>query len=257
MRSGYLTALSARTLGLAEMLRPVTPSRFEPDALHGSLEVTHTLDVSPSVAGPGAHSPGPVTHAPREAAAREPRGPTGDRTVMEPAGDRASGSGQQPDEALLLPEGRPALWAYELALQTPAPARLRDDQSDSNITGTRAGQQAASVRPAEERTGTVRERRELSRSSPSSDWEPGAGSPDRLPTAARPGRGAGRNEESAAAAGPGAERNAAAPAVVVRIGRVDVRAVQAPAVPPAPAPRRSPPGPSLEEYLLARDRARR
>ena len=67
-----------------------------------------------------------------------------------------------------------------------------------------------------------------------------------------------------AAAGRAAERGAeraeapaAEPAIVVRIGRVDVRAVQA-APAPAPAPRPRPAaGPSLAEHLRARDRGRR
>ena len=47
------------------------------------------------------------------------------------------------------------------------------------------------------------------------------------------------------------------PVIVVRIGRVDVRAVQA-AAPPAPAPRPRPAaGPSLAEHLAARDGRRR
>jgi len=52
------------------------------------------------------------------------------------------------------------------------------------------------------------------------------------------------------------EQAGAEAAIVVHIGRVDVRAVQAPR-PPAPAPRpQRQAQPSLADYLLARDRGR-
>jgi hypothetical protein len=259
MRSGYLTALSSRTLGLAQTLRPVTPSRFEPDAPHGPLEVTQTVDVTPPVPGPGAHSPGHVSHASREPAAREPRGPTtGDRTLIELAGRQsASRGGQQPDEPLLLQEGRPPVWAYELARRTPAQAGPQPDESHSNMTGTPAAVTAVGFRPAAQQADMPRERLELSRSSRRSGWEPGSPNPDEIPGDASPAAGVHRYETAASVAGAHAEPSVPAPAIVVRIGRLDVRAVQASALPPATAPRRPPPGPSLEEYLLARDRARR
>ena len=63
--------------------------------------------------------------------------------------------------------------------------------------------------------------------------------------------------QAARRAGEPEAARSAEPAIVVRIGRVDVRAVQA-AGPPAPAPRPRPAaGPSLAEHLLARDRRRR
>jgi hypothetical protein len=259
MRSGYLAALSSRTLGLAQTLRPVTPSRFEPDTPHGPLELTQTIDVTPPLPGQGARSPSHLSHVPREPAAREVLGPTaGDPTLMEPAGrQRASRSGQEPDDALLLQEGRPPVWAYELAKGRPAQAGLQPDEPYSNVPGTPADVTALALRPAAQQADMTRERLGPSRSSLRSGREPESRDATGIPGDAPPVSGVHRDETAAAVAGAHAEPSPAAPAIVVRIGRLDVRAVQVSAPPPAPAPRRQPPGPSLEDYLLARDRARR
>jgi hypothetical protein len=63
----------------------------------------------------------------------------------------------------------------------------------------------------------------------------------------REGRSAARSETAT-------DRSTAESPIVVRIGRLDVRAVHAPAAPrPDPGPRR-PTGPTLEERLAARER---
>jgi hypothetical protein len=259
MRSGYLAALSSRTLGLAQTLRPVTPSRFEPDTPHGPLELTQTIDVTPPLPGQGARSPSHLSHVPREPAAREVRGPAaGDGAIMEPAGrQRASGGGHEADEALLLQGGRPPFWAYELAPRTPAQAGLQPDEPNNNVPGTPVDVTPLALRPAAQQADMTRERLGPSRSSLRSGREPGSRDTNGIPGDAPPARGVHRDETAAAVTGAHAEPSPAAPAIVVRIGRLDVRAVQASAPPPAPAPKREPPGPSLEEYLRARDRARR
>ena len=48
MRPGYLANLAARTLGVAPVLRPATPSRFEPEGPQAELrEITEVREAEP------------------------------------------------------------------------------------------------------------------------------------------------------------------------------------------------------------------
>ena len=49
MRPAYLTALASRTLGMAPLLHPVTPSRFEPEGLRpgGWAEISEMRSAAP------------------------------------------------------------------------------------------------------------------------------------------------------------------------------------------------------------------
>jgi hypothetical protein len=267
---GYLAALASRTLGRAPLLRPVAPSRFEPD---------RPPPGSPGVVVEATSFPGPV-------------GWTGQGRTWPPA-ERPAGRGPGTDAELDRPQldrpllDRPLLDPAQPDL-VPGRARTRAEQpppehvpgwpdgdgADVGWAGAGwAGAGSAGAAPL-----IWHEPHLASLITPAADaanppsdieqnepWLRGAG----IPAAAAPGGPASRaardplpagstasqRDRRTAAAGQSAA-DAAQPVITVRIGRIDVRAVQAPAPPQAAPPRRPPPGPSLEEHLRARDRAR-
>ncbi len=272
MRTGYLAALASRTLGVAPVLKPPTPSRFEPENPQAQWrEVAEVQEAAPDrSAAPGrarpradeawaapVHEAGrplrgffgpnlgqdlPVTRVDQDSwAARDGRATPGDRVVppvSQPAGDPA---GSAAESLLLAPPagsavpgevapGRAATLKPAAAPDVPA----REVSWAPGHASSSHGSQAARLE-------------DVARPLPSAHQAPAAGwtGPSR-----QQARAAGQAGEPTAASGTG-------PAIVVRIGRVDVRAVRA-APPPAQAPPPRPPaGPSLAEHLRARDRGRR
>lgn len=245
MRAGYLTALAARTLGVTPMLRPATPSRFEPE--NPQAELREVIGVQEAEPNPPA-APAPV----------------------------AARADEQPPDAAA-DAGRPRRGFFEFdvpedrrAVEGPQDHRATPDMSE--LAG-HAAERRPAARP-EPLAGATEPRSDRAAPSPASqDGQPPGWAADLVAMAASPLEAPGnraawhvdaiRAERSRqqAQAGQGTSEPAAAsgadPAIIVRIGRVDVRAVQA-APPPTPAPRARPPaGPSLEEHLLARDRRRR
>jgi hypothetical protein len=254
LRAGYLTALAARTLGVTSMLSPTTPSRFEPEGPQAELrEVIGVQEAEPfPLASPRPASaraderpPDAVTGADRPRRGffdsdvpgqrHSVAGPPDHRAapgVSEHAGHPAEAAGRrraadgEPPADIMEPRrgsGPPSGQA------TPGPV-FPDDQPP----GWAADLVAATASPLEASGNRVA-------------WHVDAIRADRSRQQARADHGASEPAEAA-----GTE-----PTVIVRIGRVDVRAVQA-ASPPPPTPRARPPaGPPLEEHLRARDRGRR
>lgn len=254
MRAGYLTALAARTLGAAPMLRPVTPSRFEPESLQPGLhDVFDVREAEPNPpaapvpvpARPGEQPPDAVTEAGR------PR-----RGVFESddPGDRRAAVG--PRDQWAAPDASELAGPAGDAAERRRGARretLADAAEPWSASGPGPGQGAPG--PAARDYQPPRWADDLVTMAASSLAASANGAPWHV-DAIRAGRSRQHGQAGDGTSEP-AEGSGAEPAIIVRIGRVDVRAVQA-APPPAPAPRSRPPaGPSLEEYLLARDRRRR
>ena len=259
MRPGYLADLAARTLGVAPVLRPATPSRYEPQGPQAELrEITQVWEAEPppqraretaasafllaQVAEDGwtsgvsepASEPAQSaerTHrtAPPPARASAEAFPAGDRTLRgffaaDIAGER--GPVQLTQDGWAAPDlSEPASEPAATGVQVPADAAVPTPDATGPWSTAEAG--------------PPRDRR--------APW------PEHLIQA-------GRSRQQAQPSGPAVEADEARgtePAIVVRIGRVDVRAVQA-APPPAPTPRPRPAaGPSLAEHLAARDGRRR
>lgn len=258
MRTGYLAALASRAVGAAPVLKPPTPSLFEPESPQAERhEAVEGHPTAPDqVAGSG--------RVPLRA------GETPADTIL--TAGPSPGGFFGPD----LDQGRPAASADRsdaaLAALEVSQARPAQDRRE-----TRGERETRPARPSGADPAAANTVRELAPGQAA--WlapdaaggpapteffrEPGgmASAMDRR--APGPGDGAPWPQDvpswpqPAATGRPGGPPPAPGPAIVVRIGRVDVRAVQA-APPPAPAPRRRPPaGPSLEEHLRARDRGRR
>ena len=310
MRPGYLAALASRALGVAPVLRPATPSRFEPEGPQAELrEIT---EIRGPVPGPAA-APHQVPARPDETVADAL--PEADRPlrgffaadiaeerrpvqvaqdgwaapgVTEPAGEPAGPAGRGRRSAPLpardladaLPEAdRPlrGFFAADIAEERRPVQVAQDGWAAPGVTepaGEPAGPAGRSRRraplPATAATGVEALANAAALTPDAAGAPSGRARPDMAATAAPlpGGRGtwqegaaqAGRSRQQAQAAGRAGEPEEARStelAIVVRIGRVDVRAVQA-APPPAPPPRPRPPaGPSLAEHLRARDRGRR
>jgi hypothetical protein len=262
VRTGYLTALASRVLGAAPVLTPPTPSRFEPESPRAEWhETVQEGDPDPAsgMASPGVVETPPGTQD-RLIGGRPGPGPAQDHPAPPPTRDRAAPG--PPTTATIAPR--------RLAADSPGPAdapRRPGGKADGGyrrtwpvaVTGSEAitaHAAASAVAP-----GPADQALPAAGGEP---WMPGeaaappAGGPawpeDLAPVLpARPRTGASRRPDRPD--GPDGARDAG-PAIVVRIGRVDVRAVQA-APPTAPTPRPRPAGPSLEEHLRARDRGRR
>ncbi len=264
---GYLAGLASRTLGVAPVLRPATPSRFEPEGPQADLrEIAEVREAEPGPATPpqGAQARAPETAA--SASDRPLRGffaadIAGERGPVQVARDGWAASG------LSEPAGEQTEPAERSRRSVPPPARAGTEAFTpadrplrgffaADIAGERGPAQVAQEgwaasglsEPAAEPAATgVRVPVDDAVPTPDAPW------PEHMVQA-------GRSRQQAQApgrAGEADEARGAEPAIVVRIGRVDVRAVQA-APPPAPAPRPQPAaGPSLAEHLLARDRRRR
>jgi hypothetical protein len=268
LRPGYLADLAARTLGVAPVLRPAIPSRFEPEGPQADLrEITEVRETPPppqraretvAPAYPQAQdgwAPG-VTEPAREPARSAERSrltappPARASTEAFPAVDRPPRgffAADIAEERALVPSARDSWATPELSEPARAPA----------ATGVRMPADAAGLIPDAAGLDSAAEAM-LSRGR-RGPW------PEHLVQAGRsrqqaqpPGRaGEGAQRGRGVEAAEAAEAHSTEPAIVVRIGRVDVRAVQA-APPPAPAPRPRPAaGPSLAEHLAARDGRRR
>ncbi|HEU5003845.1 MAG TPA: hypothetical protein VFW71_13875 [Actinomycetota bacterium] len=220
MRTGYLDALAARTLGTAPLLLPATLSRFEPDG-PGALAFgeAETMAEAPAVPEPGRP---PV-------AGQAPRTP-------------------EPSEALR----SPARWPATPRRVPPAadlPAQYRAPAAQS--AGEPVANDGAGAWPP---PGWPDER--LPR--PAAPWTrtvPASTAPVPAPPPGSPGAPA----EAGQTAHPAPGHQGDPPPVVVRIGRVEVRAVHAAPPPVGVLPARQAPtaGPSLADHLLARERGLR
>lgn len=278
MRPGYLADLAARTLGVAPVLRPATPSRFEPEGPQAELrEITEVREAqAPSqqpretVTSPQAQdgwAPGVTESArePSQSAERSRRSappPARANTEAFPAVDRPPRGFFAADIA-----GEPGL--VQSAQDSWAAPDLSEPAREPAATGVQVSADAAAPTPAWPGLAGLDPTPEaMLHRDHRGPW------PEHLVQASRsrqqdqpPGRAGERvaggkrvNGDDGANGGQGVEADEASntePVIVVRIGRVDVRAVQA-APPPAPAPRPRPAaGPSLAEHLAARDGRRR
>jgi hypothetical protein len=248
LRAGYLTALAARTLGVAPMLRPATPSRFEPES--PQAELREVIGVQEAEPYPPA-APVPV----------------------------AAGADEQPPDAVT-DAGRPRRGLFEFdvpgdrrAVEGPQDHRAIPEISERARHAAGAAERRPAARPESLADATEPRSDRAAPSLASRDGQPPGWAADLAAMAASPLTAPGnraawpvdviRAERSRQQAQAGdvtsepAGASGAEPAIIVRIGRVDVRAVQA-APAPTPAPRARPPaGLSLEEHLLGRDRRRR
>jgi hypothetical protein len=256
--SGYLAALASRTLGRAPVLRPVTPSRFEPDRPQlgfAEAEVTQDTTLFPGPVGWTGTGTGPA-RTPREWPAE--RGADTEAApgapLLGPVPARgAPDPGRAQAEALLEHEGWPAAGSPGTGQEQAAPL-TRDERRRGGVTAPSPAAEDGPSRPAGTAPNEPGERGDRSRLLPEPGGPADPGGRGLLPAGSPASRGA-RREAPAAGAGHPAP-GAAEPTIIVRIGRLDVRALQVPVPPPAAPPRRPPPGPSLEEHLRARDRAR-
>jgi hypothetical protein len=211
VREGYLDALAARTLGVAPLLRPVTPSRFEPAG--GRLEVLEIVE-------PAADVPIVRQAASADLTSRPER-------LSVPA-DEPLLAGPEPDppfHTTAQPEAPPESPQVELE-----PAA---DQ-DTTPIGIAMLARAVSAEHAEPMV---------------------AAHDDVAPRAEVPSASPVRQSTRWQTVEPSWEPKESMPAVVVHIGRIDVRAAD-PVPRISPVPRRAPvqAGRSLADHLLARDR---
>jgi hypothetical protein len=211
VRTGYLDAVAARTLGVAPLLRPATPSRFEPDGPTGRLEVLEIVEPAIDVPAVG---PQPRAHPPLPPQA--PRMPL-DEPLLAPV---------EPDLAPLVAASQPA-----------EPLVVEHDTAVDLDTAPIAIAALARTVDAQ---------------------RPGPAPIDREAVVsrvdARPAGSARRSAHRRAAEPAWAPEEPAPPAVVVRIGRIDVRAESAPRTVTVPRPPAVQAGRSLADHLLARDR---
>jgi hypothetical protein len=251
LRAGYLAALAARTLGVTPILRPATPSRFEPEGPQAEMhEVVEVREAEPTLPA-----------APRSAPARadEQRADTATEAIR-PRGFSGSGLlGEQPAVAgfrdgWAAPDvsglaGDPAETVMRRQAAAPLSSRTADLEPFDSAATPSPGQAATGMASQDDQPlGRTADLAAPAAPPPAAPGSQAAWHVDVIQT--------GRSRQRAQAGEPG-ETSSTEPAIIVRIGRVDVRAVPA-ASPPAPAPRSRPAaGPSLAEYLLARDRRRR
>lgn len=277
MTTGYLTTLAARTLGVAPLLAPPTPGRFEPapatsldggatgllagtaqsggedwapgglPGFPGDVEAERVVPGDPRLAAHASH-PGAAPAIPREAMTAphltapiggEPFLPSGGNPHLVPIGTAwppAPGGQPLPGEAIPVTAAHPgAHTTLEDPFATSPPA-----------TPPPAARRAVPTPTPDARNGDAAGARQ-------DPW--GEARATAAPTWGD--RAAQRSAATAPTAAP-------APRIVVRIGRVEVRAVAAPAASgpvtsarhtrPDPQPSRVP---TLAEYLQARDRGRR
>jgi hypothetical protein len=270
LRTGYLAALASRTLGVAPVLKPPTPSRFEPENPQAQWrEVAEVQEAAPGrSAAPGRARPraDEAGADPVLAADRPLRGFFGPDLGQGPAA-RVDQDNWAARDGRATPEDRPA----------PSVSQPAGDPAEPARGGLRAAAAVGSAVPGEVAPGHAAADAAPDVTAPEVPWAETSGHASSLRgsraawledvvqplSSARQAPAAGWTDPSrqqaraAEQAGgpPGAP--GAGPAIVVRIGRVDVRAVRA--APPAaqPPPPRPPAGPSLAEHLRARDRGRR
>jgi hypothetical protein len=225
MRAGYLEALASRTLGLAPVLRPASRTPFETHAPSPWGEVEEVREAAPALSGAPTSVP-PSGGEERSRPALEVDGPL--LGFREPERFEARRP-ERSDPAAGAPVSAPG----ETAVEAARPAAGGPFRAETHVAVAAVEARAAAAveaRPSSAGAGPVE------------------GPVVRPPTTAdEPTHGPARLAPSEAAP------------IVVRIGRVDVRAVHAPAPAVAPsAPTARPPaGPTLAEHLLARDRGRR
>jgi hypothetical protein len=234
--TGYLAALAERTLGVAATLRPAAPSRFEPAQLAegGLVEAVETSEAPAPAQRPPVESPPAVTSKPAERRLLPPVEPSPVRLPPAPSAVELPAAGVPASPAEPVPAAPPAERTPEPA---PAPAPGPPDVPRGVTELARA---------VTALTGPFGPADQAGRRSPDQD-ETGPRGADRS------GRGAAaeRMESRYADAEP-------QPPLVVHIGRIEVRAIEAPRpVAPAPRPAPAPAGASLADYLLARDAGRR
>jgi hypothetical protein len=247
MRDGYLGVLASRTLGAAAVLRPATPSRFEPEGPQGGgaeLGQVVTGMAPPPAAG---------QIIPAYDALGLPHGDSDDRVGVE-------ARALEP----LVHKERQLSRSADLGVtpgQVPALTFRRETEA-----GIAAGSRRVERGELEIDRVAVAGTRLIDEPDIRLVPVPGPVDPARLPTS---------THEALEQAGPtpstsGAEATPSRsdtmsnrpeppsrPTVAVRIGRIDVRAVHpAPVAAPTPASRRAA-GPSLADHLRARDRGRR
>ncbi|MGD0376718.1 MAG: hypothetical protein ABSB01_19300 [Streptosporangiaceae bacterium] len=283
MRPGYLADLAARTLGVAPVLRPATPSRFEPEGPQAELrEITEVREAQ----APPQRARETVTSASPQA--QDGWAPGVIESAREPAQSAERSRRTAPPPARADTEAFPAVdrpprgffaadIAEEPGLVQPAQHSwatpdLSEPARESAATGVQVPADAATLTPDAAGPGITAEATlPGSRRAP---WQEHLVQASRSRQQAQPPGRAGERVQGAKGGeevkggkgvdggkgvngGEADEAGSTEPVIVVRIGRVDVRAVQA-AAPPAPAPRPRPAaGPSLAEHLAARDGRRR
>jgi len=269
LRPSYLADLAARTLGVAPVLRPATPSRFEPEGPQADLrEITEVRETQPP--------PQRVTVASAYPQAEDGWAPGVTEPAREPAQSAERSRRTAPPPASASTEAFPTVnrpprgfFAADIAEEPGLVPSAQDSWAAPDLseparaaaaTSVQVSADAGTLTPDAAGPGITAEAMlPRGRRGP---W------PEHLVQASRSGQQAqppGRAGERIAGGkrvdgvdgDEAAEAHSTEPAIVVRIGRVDVRAVQA-APPPAPAPRPRPAaGPSLAEHLAARDGRRR
>jgi hypothetical protein len=270
LRPGYLADLAARTLGVAPVLRPATPSRFEPEGPQADLrEITEVRETQPP--------PHRETVASAYPQAEDGWAPGVTEPAREPAQSAERSRLTAPPPARASTEAFPAVdrpprgfFAADIAEEPPLVPSTRDSWATPDLSEPARAAAATGVQVPADAAVLIPDAAGLDSAAEAmlprgrrGPW------PEHLVQAGRsrqqaqpPGRAGaqgvqrGRGVE-AAEASEAAEAHGTEPVIVVRIGRVDVRAVQA-APPPAPASRPRPAaGPSLAEHLAARDGRRR
>lgn len=239
MSTGYAATLVTRSRGQAPLLMPITPSRFEPDVHPADLHDDLTVE----------HRPEPTDAQTPDAAIPERASARGDHAADSPPllGRRPAPGGPAHDD---FPSS-----ATQPTAPTAEPRTARPDhppgvgpaeQPDAPLIAPRApAGQAHAVQPERPDTAIGDPLRPAAQAAP----EP-AQPIQRIVTARR----ADADDRSAARQAATRDEVNDEPAVVVRIGRLDVRAVQTPAAPRAQPRPRPAATPSLEERLAARDR---
>jgi hypothetical protein len=241
VRTGYASILVSRTRGAA-LLRPAAPSRFEPETRPGdfgdNMIIGNSVDATPE-------APVATPEAPVAAPSRV------ERPIHEPAvGWRQPWAADEQDEPLVRLRRPGQEWglfdARATRLGEPAHWEAIDDGEPDRrhgIAPTRA------LRSGQSRTPGERAAVPSAIEAPQATPEP-TGPVEQLVVT----RGLEHEYLSAVRSSTPAEHGGVDAPIIVRIGRLDVRAVQAAPAPRAEARPRRQAGPTLEERLLARDR---
>jgi hypothetical protein len=278
LRPGYLAALASRTLGVAPVLKPPTPSRFEPESLPpeslqpGSSQLERPQPERPPLEIPQGESLRARSPRARWLEAAQSPQAAPDLSAASPQAPAVADAGLGVTAKAMRGIFGPDLGQGRLAARAALDSRAALagwDAQEAPADSLRAVPPATDRIPGEVTSGPAMVPRAAAAVSvPEVDLAEAA-RPEAvlqpLPSGLRPPAagwtGPSRQQNRAADEPSGAP--GAAPIIVVRIGRVDVRAVRAapPAVsaPPLnpPKPSKPPAGPSLAEYLGARDRGRR
>lgn len=251
MTTGYAATLVSRTRGQASLLLPPTPSRFEPDAgptdLHDDVTVSQSAEAAPGGSDDSPPLLGYRRPAPTDAALEDLAGPTGAAPedlggpAAEPTPPPAAGRRHDPPRRFATPSPDRAdgtLWpnvhapVHDSGSLQPRPQPADVAETPWTIAAARATPEPSGVVEQLVATGPV------------------------VATGGVVATGRVEHDDrSAARSAAMHDRGHDDPPIVVRIGRLDVRAVQASPAPPRPDPSpRRPTGPTLEARLLARDR---